>query len=686
MIFFELEGYVLNFEFDKAQCQNLRKSLLFEWLETNGLGDYASGTIVGCNTRRYHGLYVGNLDAPAGRHVLLSTLEETLIENGTKFCFSSRQHPGSFYPRGHEYLRGVTIGAWPRFRYRVGDVILTREILMPRRQRRTIIRYSAQYYKGGARDIKELKLIVRPLLAYRGFHALTKANMDLRVKTWPAPEGFKIEPYEGMPPLFMQTAAPFTFYPSPDWYYNVEYLLERERGFPYTEDLFMPGEFEISISPGSPAYLSVSPGEPCDAGDLPAVWQKETARRLAAEERAQTIAGHLCREGEKFIVRDSRNGKGIVAGYPWFGAWGRDTMIALPGLTFCAGRPKDGMDILIHASRNMKDGLIPNTYAADGVNHSYNSIDASLWYVWAAQQMMNAVSNGRALVKEYCWQPIRDIISAYSSGIVPDAGIDAAGLVRAGNPGTQLTWMDATVNGKPVTPRWGCPVEINALWYNALAFENKLASAFGAAPMWDRQRIAALKSEFQKRFWSEERGYLADVWRPEGADWSFRPNQIFAASLPEPVLDRPLAAEMCGKIRTTLLTPYGLRTLSPANPAYRSRYEGGPAERDGAYHQGTVWPWLIGAYTDALMYTMWDHDIAARHILETITPMLGKHLRDYGVGSIPEIFDAAPPTRPNGSPWQAWSVAEVLRALQTIQKASGGVYRRWETKLKEGTM
>ena len=673
----------MNFEFNKAQCLNLRKSLLFEWLETNGLGDYASGTIVGCNTRKYHGLYVGNLDKPAGRHVLLSTLEEEVVENGVKFPISSRQHPGSFYPHGHEYLRGVTIGAWPRFRYRMGDIILTKEILMPHGKHCTLIRYSVEY-RGTSRP--DLKLIVRPLLAYRNFHKLTKANMDLHVKTWPAESGFKIAPYEDMPALVMQTDRAFAFYPSPDWYYNVEYLQERERGFPFTEDLFMPGEFEISLSPTEPVILSVCPDEELKAGKFARMWDKETARRLKGEADAQNIAGHLAREGEKFIFTDERNGKGVIAGFPWFGAWGRDTMIALPGLTFCAGRAQDGLEILKQATRSMKDGQIPNMFAADGVHHSYNSVDASLWYVWAVQQLMNYADNGRGLVKEHFWQPIRDIIAAYSTGKVPNVHMDEAGLLHAGTPETQLTWMDANAYGKPVTPRWGCPVEINALWYNALMYEYKLATMFGGTPMWDKTLLDTLKNTFQRRFWDDRRGYLADVWRPDGADWSMRPNQLFAASLPEPILDRALAMEMLGKVRTSLLTPYGLRTLSPADPAYRSRYFGGPDERDSAYHQGTVWPWLIGAYTDALMYTMWDHDIAARRVLDTIVPLVSKHLRDYGVGSIPEVFDAAPPTNPNGAPWQAWSVAEVLRSLRTIQKEANGVYRRWEAKLKEEAM
>lgn len=668
----------MDFKFDRAQCQNLRKSLRFEWLETNGRGDYASGSIVGCNTRKYHGLYVASLDNPAGRYVLLSTLEEELVENNSRFPASSRQHPGSFYPHGHEYLLDVTVGAWPRFRYRMGDIILTREILMPRGQHRVLIRYSVTC-RGSARP--ELKLLVRPLLAYRGFHKLTKANMDLHVKTWPAPSGFKITPYEGMPSLFVQTDAAFAFFPSPDWYYNVEYMMERERGFPYTEDLFMPGEFELSISPAAPVILCVSPREPTAPEGLADMWDAEVKRRLESGKDANTTAGHLVREGEKFLFRDSYGGRGIIAGFPWFDVWGRDTMIALPGLTFCAGRSQEGLEMLTQAAESMKNGLIPNCLNDDSTRN-YNSVDASLWYAWAVQQMTQMLPNGLGMARAKCWPAIRAIIAAYERGEAQGTRVDSAGLINCGTPDTQLTWMDATVNGHPVTPRWGCPVEINALWYNTLAFENKLATAFGAVPMWDKNRLATLKNEFLKRFWDDKRGYLADVWRPEGADWSFRPNQLLAASMPEPLLDRSRAAEMCGRVRLGLVTPYGLRTLSPADRNYHSRYEGSPEARDSVYHQGIVWPWLIGPYTDALMYCMWDHDIAARRVLEAFTPLCTTHLRDYGVGSVSEIFDAAPPFLPNGAPFQAWSVAELLRSLRTIQLAAPLVYRRWEAKLK----
>ena len=670
----------MHFDFDKPTCLNIRKSLRLEWLETNGLGGYASSSIVCCNTRKYHALFAANLEKPAGRYVLLSAIEESVIAGETEFALSIRQHPGNFYPKGHEYLREAHIDAYPSFVYRFGDIVITKEILMPRGQDCVLIKYSMQC----ATDPSMKALLkLRPMLAFRSFHAIAKANLDLHTKTFPAPGGFKVQPYDGMPPLHMQCDAMFKFYPSPDWCYNVEYMLERERGFPYTEDLFMPGFMEIEITPQRPVIFSASI-EPMSVANFASMWDAETARRRAANKSANTIIGHLAREGEKFLINDSANGKSVIAGYPWFDAWGRDTMIALPGLTFWAGRHQDGIDVLSRAGGAMKDGLIPNTYAADG-NHGYNSVDASLWYVWAVQQMLATVPNAAAdIVRNNCWEPIKEIIYAYANNRTGITYMDNAGLIHVGTPDTQLTWMDAQANGKPVTPRWGCPVEINALWYNALVFANKLALRFGEKLPCEMKKIAKLKTEFTNRFWSEDRGYLADVWRPEGADWSFRPNQLFAASLPEPVVDRPIATAVLGKVRQYLLTPYGLRTLAPFDRDYRSLYEGNPTDRDSAYHQGTVWTWLLGAYCDAQVYVTWDRDAAARHFLNTVAPLFTKHLRDYGVGSIAEIFDAAPPFRPNGTIAQAWSVAELLRALKKIEKMSPGTYRRWEDKvLKE---
>ena len=669
----------MHFDFDKPTCLNIRKSLRLEWLETNGLGGYASSSIVGCNTRKYHALFASNL--ASGRHVLLSALEESVTAGDFEFSMSIRQHPNNFYPKGHEYLREVHIDNHPVFVYRCGDIVITREVLMPRGYDGVLIRYSMECENEP--EIKA-KLKIKPLIVYRPFHSLTKANLDLNTKTLPVPDGIKVEPYAGMPAMSMQLDTDFEFYAAPDWYYNVEYMMERERGFPYTEDLFLPGIIETELTTKKPVIFSASV-KPVEASKFESMWADELERRRVAGRRAHTIIGHLAREGEKFIINDVSNGKAIIAGYPWFDAWGRDTMIALPGLTFWANRQQDGVDIITRAGKAMKNGLIPNNYAPNGVDHTYNSADASLWYVWAVQQMIATVPNAAAdIVKDNCWEPIKEIINAYSTNRTGITHMDELGFLHVGTPDTQLTWMDAKAYGKPVTPRWGCPIEINALWYNALVFANKLALRYGEKLPCEVKMLTKFKKEFVKRFWSEERGYLADVWRPEGADWSFRPNQIFAVSLPEPVVERPIGLQVVGKIRQYLLTPYGLRTLAPYDRNYRSLYEGNVDERDSAYHQGTVWPWLLGAYCDAHVYVTWDRDAAARHFLNTITPIFTKHLRDYGVGSVAEIFDAAPPFRPNGTIAQAWSVAELLRSLKRMEKLSPSTYRRWEDKvLKE---
>jgi predicted glycogen debranching enzyme len=667
----------MNFLYHKPTCQNLREALRLEWLETNGLGDYASSTITGCNTRKYHGLFTAALDHPEGRYVLLSTLEESLSAGESEFLFSCRQHPGCFYPKGHEYLREVRIGAWPKFRYRIGDMILTREVLMPQKRHAVFIRYSLKCSRGTPGTL----LRIRPLLAFRSFHALTHSNMDLRVWTYPEEQGFKIQPYDGLPPMVMQVDSKFEFLPSPDWYYNVQYLAERERGFDYQEDLFCPGVFEIPITGNQSVLLSASL-QPFAAGEADHLWNKETERRTKSARTARTPLGHLAREGARFITWDREGAKSVIAGYPWFDAWGRDTMISLPGLTFYARRPQEGVDILARAAKTVRNGLIANFCGSDGIC-SYNSADASLWYIWAVREMQENVKNGADLVKQHCWQSVMDIIAAIAGGRAPGISPDSTGLLNVGSGETQLTWMDATVDGKPVTPRNGFPVEINALWYNALSYANKLAEMFGEPPVWPAERLETIKAEFLKRFWDEERGFLADVWRPEGADWSFRPNQIFAAALPEPLLDREQASRMIRQVRTRLLTPYGLRTLAPSEPAYCPLYEGSPAQRDSAYHQGTVWPWLLGAYCDALIYATWQHNQALKALLEKITPLFTKHLHAYGIGSIAEIFDASAPWRPNGCPAQAWSVGEVCRMLYRIRKTSPLVYRQWESQIKE---
>ena len=611
----------MKFRFDKPTCQNIRKSLRKEWIETNGLGDYASSSLICCNTRKYHGLLVADLESPAGRHVLLSSLEESLLVGGRELCFSCRKHPGVFYPRGNEHLEEMDAGEWPVFRYRFGEVTLTRELMLIPGHRLLLVRYEV---RGTA----------------------------------------------------------------PDWCFNVEYLVERERGFAYQEDLFQPGQFEIRLVPGKPVFLTASTEAlQTEHGHnvIGGIWRREAERRMGLAASSESLEGLLAREGERFLVRRPDGGLGVTAGYHWFGSWGRDTLIALPGLTFYAGRPEEGTDVLLGLGSAVRDGLIPNVFSADG-NHAYNSADASLWYVWAVQQMLKALPDRKRLVRERCWPVIKNIIEHYGGGKVPFVTPDAEGFLSVGNPGTQLTWMDAVANGRPVTPRHGQPVEISALWYNALAFADSLAKAFGE-PEWRRtKQLDAMRAVFFKRYWvTDERGdYLADVWRDGGVETCVRPNQLFALSLPYPVLDEERYASVLSRVRRCLLTPYGLRTLAPSAPGYRPLYEGGPAERDEAYHQGTVWPWLLGAYGEAVLRAAWDVPGSVRELLRTIRPLFAQHLGDAGIGSVSEIFDGDPPHLPNGCIAQAWSVAECLRLLHLLKEAAPGVYAEWEANARKG--
>lgn len=666
----------MEFHFDKIACQNIRKALRKEWLLGNGLGDYASSTILCCNTRKYHGLLVANTESPPGRHVLLSTTEESVIGAGKEFVLSTRQHPTVYYPRGHEYLEHVDTGDWPQFTYRVGDLTITRELAMVRGRTLLLFRYTIQCDS----PHPPLTLRIKPLLAYRNFHNLTVQNPALRVRTFSAQQGFSISPYEGMPSLYMQVKGNFEFLPAPDWYRDVKYLVEEERGFPCTEDLFMPGVFDIQMTPGQSILMAASTSEVKE--DLQELWDNETGRRATLHQVADSILGHFIREGSRFLITTPQGGLAILAGYHWFDAWGRDALIALPGLTFCAGRMTKGARILEHMGKSLHNGIIPNFYSNTGDSHAYNTVDASLWYVWAVQKLLHHLPDHIDWVRENAWPVIKQIIYHYKNGTNESIFMDEQGLLHAGDAHTQLTWMDAQVDGKPVTPRYGYPVEINALWYNALAFANELGERFDEPEYCCNDFLRQLRTNFRLRFWvNKHGGYLGDVWTNGVLDTSIRPNQIFAVSLPYQVLEEDYQPFVVECVRNNLLTPYGLRTLSPAHKNYKDVYEGNPSQRDGAYHQGTVWPWLLGHYTEALLRTAWDTDGAASSLLETVTPLFTTHMREGGLGSVSEVFDGSPPHRPDGCIAQAWSVSECLRLLRLLQMAAPEMYAKWETSL-----
>ncbi len=684
-----------------------------EWLETNGLGDYASATTEGINTRRYHGLLVANL-GEMDRHVLLSGTEDWLVAGSRTWPLSSRHHPFTIYPEGVRQLSGFSSSPCPTFTYKAGNFVVTKSILLLHGQHTVLMRYHVESTAAKAATkaaTESLTLRISPLLAFRSFHALTHANMDLQVKTYPvnsAANGFKIQPYNTLPALFMQVSGLFDFLPSPEWVNVVEYPVEQARGFDYSEDLFSPGLLEIHLLPGEDIIVSASTSEikgaPETSQPLEALWAAEIERRNTA---AHAKAYAKFSEPEKFLARSSAcfttrtpcSRAMVIAGYHWFGSWGRDTLIALPGVTFLAGRIEEGIDVLTCMAQNASDGIIPNTYTGGGRPGGYNSVDASLWYAWACQLLLEKLRKKKltkeaAAFQDICAPAIYAIIDAYRKGRVPFARVASSNMLEVGTPGTQLTWMDAQVNGKPVTPRNGYPVEIQALWYNTLAFGHELARKRGDADPYPASSLRALRSVFEAKFVKED-GSLYDVWlhsNEGGPDAAVRPNQLLCVSMPYPIAPESSWKAIVDRVTEDLLTPYGLRTLSPSHPSFAPQYAGDAASRDGAYHQGTVWPWLLGPYTDALVKSCRLNssdkeqqqvlDKAARKLLKTVTPLFTRHLAEAGMGHISEIFSATEPYAPDGSIAQAWSEGEVLRMLQILKKNAPDAYNEWAGRLR----
>jgi predicted glycogen debranching enzyme len=646
-----------------------------EWLETDGGGGYASSTLENRHTRRYHGLFVANLKKPEGKHVLLSKLEDSLVAEGEEYVFSSHRYPGVLFPPGPPVLESFLLDIAPRFICRAGRMHVTKSILMPRGKGTLLVRYDLE------RCPKDSILRLKPFLAFRGYHKLTHENPFLRNRTEEIENGFRIEPYEGMPPLFVQASRASRFTPSPVWYRRFQYMEERNRGFDWEEDLFLPGILEVPVEGKCTVILSVRCAEDTMRHPVPnpaAIWKTEVVRRgrdqaadkrriseFTGEDREYLLA--LLRAARSFLITTPSERPTVIAGYPWFGSWGRDTLISLPGLCLSTGRIGEGIEILTEIGRHERDGLLPNFFSADGAPEAYNTVDSSLWYFRAIQELLR-ITGDKALIHERFWPVMKRIIRSYRDGTRFGIGIDARGLLYAGNVQTALTWMDATVGEIPVTPRHGSPVEINALWYNALCLTRDLAAEFGEPAYSGCDLIALLRRSFPEAFWNPREHCLGDVFRDGILDTAVRPNQIFAVSLPYSPLDPAEQAAVVRVVRDKLLTPCGLRTLSPADPAYRGLYQGNPAERDSAYHQGTVWPWLLGAFGEASLRVAADPDRERENLRQYIRTFLRQHLVEAGIGSVSEIFDGDAPHRPCGCIAQAWSVAELIRLYTLLGK------------------
>ncbi len=636
---------VLNF--DKSSLGNLEYSLQREMLSTNRAGGYMSTTIVCCNTRKYHGLMVCPIsDGDERNYVLLSSLDETVMQQGQSFNLALHRFPGIYEPRGHKYITDFKYTPAPTITYRVGGVVLRKEMLWIQNRAQLLIKYTL------LEAHSPTKLRLRPFLAFRDAHSLSSANMFADGHSYPIAGGVKSRLYEGFPWLHMQTGDPACeFVAAPDWYYRFEYPEEIKRGYPAHEDLLTTGYFEAAIAQGQSIIFSCCTEE-VDPAKIGEIFDMEYASRSDKNDFLSCL-----RHSARQFVAQRGERKEVIAGFPWFGRWGRDTFIALPGITLTQNRLVSFRDVIDTMTSEMKDGLFPNMGTA------YNSVDAPLWFVWALQQY-EKYAGAEDIWKSYGGK-MRDVLEAYQRGVGGVIALHDNGLVWASSPTHAMTWMDAMVDGVPVTGRDGYQVEINALWYNAVCYVAELAGKFGPktfAKAWQKEAAKTAKS-FVETFWVADKGHLADYVDGSGQNRFIRPNQIIACSLPYVMLSQDKIMAVISVVKQHLLTPKGLRTLSPRNPMYEGRYGGDQPTRDRQYHQGTVWPWLLEHYVKT------NFDIYGSGYLaeaEEIIASFEEDINSYGIGSICEIYDGDPPHSQRGAISQAWSVAAILRIQEMI--------------------
>jgi predicted glycogen debranching enzyme len=636
-----------------------------EWLAANGLGGFASGTVAGLPTRRYHGLLVAALTPPVGRTVMVTGLHERVTYDGVLHeLAAARWRDGTVAPAGFRLLERFYLdGTTPVWHYACADALIEKRVWMEPGANTTYVRY--RLLRAGAGGAVRLEL--RALVTHRQFHA-TSHGPGWRMAVSPIEHGLRVVALEGARPISLQVPGAVAE-PAHQWYVGFRLAAEEARGLDALDDALHAGTFTVGLEVDRPVLVVCSAEAHADL-DAEAAWARRRAHEaqvLLAWRKAQPAAAlapawidQLVLAADQFVVSRPTpadpDGLSVIAGYHWFGDWGRDTMIALPGLTVALGRPEVARRILATFARFVDRGMLPNVFPDAGESPEYNTVDAALWYVEAVRAYHEASGDVDAL--RALFPALEQIVDGYVAGTRYRIRVDPAdGLVAAGEPGVQLTWMDARVDGREVTPRTGKPVEINALWYNALVAMATLARALGRPPeRWTG--LAARAAAGFARFWNAAAGHCYDVIDgPSGPEPALRPNQILAVSLPASPLSPGRQRRVVDACARGLLVSYGLRSLAPGEPGYRPHFGGGPRERDGAYHQGTAWAWLLGPC--ALAYERVHGDrAAARALLE---PM-AQHLADYGVGSIAEVFDAEPPFTPGGCIAQAWSVAETLRA------------------------
>lgn len=629
-----------------------------EWIVGNGLGGYASSTVIGANTRTYHGLLVASPEKSPGRFVLLSSLDEEISINEEVYRLATHKYPDTVFPSGFNYISKFILVPFPLWVYQSGDFTIKKKIFMIHNSNTTCILYNIRSRREGA------LLRIFPLVNSRNFHYTVRSGeLSFTQKTNPA--GVKLESSNG---CTFSLSSNLSYHSDPKWYYNFEYDIEKKRGLNFQEDNFNPGYFESKLKLGTSHFFIAASTEDVSSLTLEQVeefYTRETYRQnlLAFNSRlTEPFALKLLRATDPFIVKNPSSGEStVIAGYHWFSDWGRDTMISMPGLLLIPRRFEEAKYILKNFSRHCKRGLIPNAFLALGGEPIYNTVDASLWFI-------HTVGRYFAYTKDFLflsdvWDTLEEIIENYRKGTDFGIGMDSDYLIQQG---PQLTWMDAKIGEQALTPRAGKACEINALWYNALKTASSLGTHLGKNTSTYETLAAGVASNYENVFWNPETNCLFDlVYKGEEGyevkDPAIRPNQIFAVALPYTILSPEKEKAIVDRVEKDLLTPFGLRTLSSDNPLYKGHYCGDSVTRDAAYHNGTAWPWLLGAYVKAYRKV---HNYS-KESLEDMRALLQNfdiHLETAGIGTISELFDGDYPYTPGGCIAQAWSVAEILRA------------------------
>jgi len=669
-----------NLTFDQKMLSNFQEAIGKEWIITNGLGGYASSTVLGINTRKYHGILVAALDPPGNRNMFFAKMDEEVVVEGNIYPLGSNEFQNGIFPKGYLFLKEFSISYFPTFVYALHDIEIKKTIFMPYEKNAVILRYDIIN-----RTDSDIQMRIYPLINCRHIHEVTdrwKTSLGFIQQQENKEVGVRFSTSQ---PVLMLKATTGHYHAGGRWIEKIYYREEAMRGESCLDDCYQLGFFEVDVKAyKNEAFAIVAVagkneaearnflGEiPVTAYDIDALLEREIKRRENLLTKFYEQNGRILKSDwldwiilctDLFIVKGINEAeKSVIAGYHWFEAWGRDTFIALPGLMLLTGRFKDAQEVFSAFKRYCKQGLIPN-FVPDQIRMpAYNAVDASLWFVNAAFQYLKYTGDFK-FVKESLWETFKTIIENYAKGTLFGIHVDDDGLL---SHGSQLTWMDAAIDNQPLTPRNGKAVEIQALWYNALKIMEILAKNFKNGNEEGKYAEMAEKARknFNEKFWNSEKNCLYDVINEQGKDQSFRPNQIIAVALDFTMLDNFKNEKIVDGVHRELFTPYGLRTLSKSDPKYIGMYAGNRMSRDKAYHNGTVWPWLLGPFTTSFLktkgYATHRREYASKNF---ILPLFTRHVFEAGLGVVSEIFDGEPPHTPRGCIAQAWSVAEPFRA------------------------